>query len=322
MQHEHHQWLEDVNRSIVEAYEREQEAARQASKIQEVGHGVESVWDEVLSDWLPPDYEIRKRKYLLLETEDGPAKSREVDLVVFHPHYPMPLRKKRDVLASGVAAAFSVKRTLNRIEIGEAYEQAAMIRQGMKIREGTPRDHLAPPMFFGLLAESHSWKKADDPKLKVKALVEEFDKEVRTPRDGLDMLCVADLGYWVRSTSIVKGETLRSMRMPLSLAQNMPPEIVDLMSGQDIVMSGLRHDYDDEDPLSPLAHLIGSLWGKLAINDKTLRPLADGFRITKTYPDRGGLTFRRWPLVDVTNEHIAKNVKRGFIPNADWQYLF
>jgi hypothetical protein len=33
MQHEHHQWLEDVNRSIVEAYEREQEVARQANKI-------------------------------------------------------------------------------------------------------------------------------------------------------------------------------------------------------------------------------------------------------------------------------------------------
>lgn len=93
-----HQWLEDVNCSIVEAYEREQEVARQANKIQEV---------------------------------------------VFHPHYPNPLRKKRDVLASGVAAAFSVKRTLNREEIAEAYKQAAMIRQGMKIREGTPRDHLA-----------------------------------------------------------------------------------------------------------------------------------------------------------------------------------
>src|SRR5262245_57996934 len=55
-----------------------------------------------------------------------------------------------------------------------------MIRQGMKIREGTPRDHLAPPMFFGLLAESYSWKNAENPKLKVKALVEEFDKKART----------------------------------------------------------------------------------------------------------------------------------------------
>jgi hypothetical protein len=67
----------------------------------------------------------------------------------------------------------------------------------MKIREGTLRHHLAPPVFFGLLGESHVWKSADDPKDKIKAIVDEFDKEkVETPREGLDLLCVADLGYW------------------------------------------------------------------------------------------------------------------------------
>ncbi len=68
MDHEHHQWLSDVNRSIVESYEREQEMASEAKHIQKVGHGVESRWDEVLTEWLPPDYEVGKRKYLLLET--------------------------------------------------------------------------------------------------------------------------------------------------------------------------------------------------------------------------------------------------------------
>ena len=68
MIHEHHEWLADVNESIVESYEREQEQARQRERTQEAGHGVESRWDEILSDWLPPQYEIAKRKYLLLET--------------------------------------------------------------------------------------------------------------------------------------------------------------------------------------------------------------------------------------------------------------
>lgn len=58
-----------------------------------------------------------------------------------------------------------------------AYEDAATLRRGMKIREGTLRHHLAPPVFFGLLGESHVWKTADDPKDKIKTIVDEFDRE-------------------------------------------------------------------------------------------------------------------------------------------------
>ena len=51
---------------------------------------------------------------ILLETEGGPATTKETDLVIFHPHYPEKLRTKESVLASGVAAAFSSKRTIDR----------------------------------------------------------------------------------------------------------------------------------------------------------------------------------------------------------------
>jgi hypothetical protein len=193
MDHEHHQWLADVNKSIVDSYERDQDMARQPKNIQRTGHRVESRWYEVLSDWLPPQYSICKRKYILLETEDGPATTKETDLVVFHPHYPEKLRSKESVLASGVAAAFSTKRTIDRNAIVEAYEDATTLRRGMKIRGGTLRHHLAPPVFFGLLGESHDWKNADDPNAKVRAIVDELDRlEVKAPREGLDMLCVAD----------------------------------------------------------------------------------------------------------------------------------
>ena len=114
MDHEHHQWLADVNKSIVDSYEREQEMARQPGNIQRTGHRVESRWHKVLSDWLPPQCAIEKRKYLLLETDDGLRAPKEHDLVVFYPHYPEALRKQDGVLASGVAAAFSVKRTFGR----------------------------------------------------------------------------------------------------------------------------------------------------------------------------------------------------------------
>jgi hypothetical protein len=138
MIHEHHQWLEDVNRSIVESYARDQTMAGEPQRIQQTGHRVESRWDEVLSDWLPPQYEVDKRKYLLLETPDGPTVTRETDLVVFYPHYPEKLRTKESVLASGVAAAFSVKRTLDRDAIVEAFRDGVTLRRGMKIRDAKP----------------------------------------------------------------------------------------------------------------------------------------------------------------------------------------
>ncbi len=135
------------------------------------------------------------------------------------------------------------------------------------------------------------------------------------------MLCIADLGYWVRSTSIVKSEIWKSIQMPVPA----PKELVDFvgaLGAQDIVMSGLRHDYKEQQPLSPLTHFIGSLWAKLAINDRTLRPLADGFRITNTFPQTGSLAFKRWTLAELTTDRITDGVRRNFIPNADWQYLF
>jgi hypothetical protein len=95
------------------------------------------------------------------------------------------------------------RRTIDRDAIVEAYEDAATLRRGMTIREGTLRHHPAPPVFFGLLGESHIWKTADNPKDKIKTIVDEFEREkVDTQREALDMMCVADLGYWVGSTSV------------------------------------------------------------------------------------------------------------------------
>lgn len=98
--------------------------------------------------------------------------------------------------------------------------------------------------------------------------------------------------------------------------------MVAVLGAQDIVLSGLRHDYKEQQPLSPLTHFIGSLWAKLAINDSALRPLADGFRITDTFPLGGDLAFKRWTLAELTTSRIAESVRQNFFPNRDWQYLY
>jgi hypothetical protein len=82
--------------------------------------------------------------------------------------------------------------------------------------------------------------------------------------------------------------------------------------------------YGDASPNSaaPLTHFIGSLWAKLAINDPTLTPLADGFRITNTYPVSGSLAFKSYKLADVTTPQIIQNVRREFPVGPDWNYLY
>jgi hypothetical protein len=210
-----------------------------------------------------------------------------------------------------VAAAFSCKRTIDRAAIKEAYEDADTLRRGMTIRDGTPRQHLAPPVFFGLLGGSHRWKD-DDPKQKIKGILDEFDRGVETPRLGLDMMCIADLGYWVRSTSI----------FPEKYMKQQSEQVTEILGKEALVFSAMRHKYDDPQPLSPATNFIGSLWGKLALNDKSLTPLADGFRITNTYPSSGQLALKRWKLAELVTPFMVDNVRRGFIPNSDWQYLY
>ena len=78
----------------------------------------------------------------------------------------------------------------------------------------------------------------------------------------------------------------------------------------------------DRGQAAPVTNFIGSLWGKLALNDKSLTPLADRFRITNTYPKSGQLAFKRWKLAELVTPFMLDNVRRGFIPNSDWQYLY
>jgi hypothetical protein len=316
MIHEHHEWLADLNKSIVDSYEREQvEIAGKPERIQELGHRVEDRWKGVLTDWLPPEYQVEKRKYILLETEDGLKMTKETDLVVFYPHYPKNLRAKTAVLASGVAAAFSVRRTVGRDDIKDAYENGLTLRRGMKIRDATLQAHLIPPVFFGLLGDSHDWKApTSTPKDNIKDTTQEFDRDlVKTPREGLDLLCIADLGTWSRTTAVLPEGFMRRQAWPeeFRVAFTGSTEI------ESLVLSGMRHDYEQTN-LSPLTNFIGSLWGMLAINDPTLKPLADGLRITKTVDTTGALNMGSGPykLVDVVTPKIAS----GYRNHEPWSY--
>lgn len=315
MTHKHHEWLADVNESIVESFKREQTTASEQGRAQETGHGVESNWDEVLTDWLPPQYEVGKRKYLMLETADGSPLTKETDLVVFRPHYPSKLRKKHHVLASGIAAAFSVKRTVGRKDITEAYEDAIALRRGMRLRGRDQQDYLVPPVFFGLLGQSHDWKGDNStPSENVKSITNELDQNlVTSPREGLDFICVADLGTWVRKTMVLPQRFLdRQLRTTPVGAQ-----FAGAVGDDSRVMSGMGRDYEQEN-LSPLTNFVGALWDKLAINDPTLKPLADGLRLTKTMDTKFSLGTgeKQYTLSGVATPEVARKYRNS----EPWSY--
>lgn len=178
----------------------------------------------------------------------------------------------------------------------------------MKIREGIIKAHLVPPVFFGLLGESHDWKApGSTPKDNIKTITNELDRDlVKSPRKGLDFLCIADLAAWTRITAVLPEKFL---------TQN--PNITPLMalatgaSGKEsLVLSGMRHNYEQKD-LSPLTNFIGSLWIKLAINDLSLKPLADGFSVTETTDVSGSFGFVPYKLDDVTTPQIANKYRHS-----------
>ena len=79
---------------------------------------------------------------------------------------------------------------------------------------------------------------------------------------------------------------------------------------ESLVLSGMRHNYEQKD-LSPLTNFIGSLWIKLAINDLSLKPLADGFSVTETTDVSGSFGFVPYKLDDVTTPQIANKYRHS-----------
>lgn len=190
----HFDWLASLEREVSEEYGRLHRLANEDPQY--AGHGGEGTWARLLNEWLPPNYEAATRKYILPEKGDDVF---ETDIVVFRPSYPKPLRAREEVMAGGVAAAFSVKLTLNAEGLRDAYERAFRIKSQLKPRIGTPRTELVGPFPYGLLAHSHTWKaSASTPVENVTrtALAAQDTVGISTPRESLDYICVADLGTW------------------------------------------------------------------------------------------------------------------------------
>ncbi|MGJ6124695.1 hypothetical protein QN239_19190 [Mycolicibacterium sp. Y3] len=295
---------------MVEQYNRDVDLARERGRAQQTGHRVEGRWAAVLHEWLPRGYQVVTRKYILLEQPvGGKTVTAETDLVVLHPAYPDSLRDKEEVLAGGVAAAFSVKRTVARSEIVEACEAATELHSGMKIRGNTVREELVPPIIYGLLGESHDWTSpGSEPLENVTRTLSEYDNTVlRTPREALDLVCIADLGCWSRmragatvGTYVGVGNPVRPVKVPGAIMS-----IMSQVTAKDF---------------APLTVFITSLWQKLALNDPALKPIAQGLNVTL---DSSAMAAPKvWASTDVLSAQTIRRIERGGLYGDDWQNIY
>ncbi|MFJ7288641.1 DUF6602 domain-containing protein [Curtobacterium sp. NPDC098951] len=197
-------------RRVADQVRADYEEARQHARehdAQRSGHEGEATWVRLLRDW-GPSWPVVSRKYIV-----GPGgDSNEVDLLVLKPDYPSHLMDDPSVLASGVAAAFSVKLTLRPQHLGEALLQKRRLLEVAGASPGSVREALCGPFPFGLLAHSSELaRNATD----FRAAIQEFhertaysstDPLVRAPREELDALLVADRAFFsARRVSLAPG---------------------------------------------------------------------------------------------------------------------
>lgn len=242
----------------------------------------EENWAELLRRWLPRTYEVVTKGRII--GRDGRT-SPQVDVLVLKSVYPERLLRKKLFLAAGVAAAFECKNTLRAEHIEKAMETCVKIKDLYPVREGTPYKELHAPVVYGLLAHSHSWKgdnSTPEDNIQQKLIISDYC-HVLHPRQGLDLLCVADLATWTLSKS-----TFLSQLSPQD--PNYAPQDVEMIT------SYTRWTASSDIPIedfTSIGVLISNLSKRLAWEDSTLRDLADYYHDIKLTSTGSGLQ-RKW----------------------------
>lgn len=300
MPHRVDDWFQRVAQEVQSDWERLRQAA--IKDPQRAGHGGEATWAGLLRKWLPSGYEVVTRRYILPETDDAPEppEGGETDIVIFNPGYPPALRQHEEVFAGGVAAAFSVRLTLDADGIRDATQRAAEVRRSIKPRYGTVRGEMLGAFPMGLLSHSHDWKGGrSTPTENVTAAATKYEAAlVEHPRESLDLICVADLGTWALS------------RVPY-LEMAGPP-----------AANTARIAAHAELSPAPVAGCITHLLRSLSYTDPTLRPMVAGLQALNMLAIGGGIP-RSWDLDTVFSKEVRDQLPmRLDQENVDWQAVY
>lgn len=200
-------------------------------------------------------------------------------------------------MSGGVAAAFECKNTLKSEHIRQAISKAAECKKLLAPRTGSPLKELNAGIIFGLLCHSHSWKgKSSSPSANVQAVLDETHPDVRHPRDLIDLICVADLAAWSRIYITCYQASYK----------------LDAQAYLESVFGGpcgpqtslLRHDLESHAQtvhFRPIGSLLRHLIQLLALDDSSLRGIADDMRIANLGGSGSGHMFP-WSLDSYSRE--------------------
>jgi hypothetical protein len=304
-----HHDLVDFMRSITKDISLEYERIRKRS-IEDpgtAGDQGEENWAELLRDWLPPNYQVvTKGRLLSYSGRTGP----QIDIIVLKPSYPKYLLSKKMYLLSGVAAAFECKITLRSEDIRKSLENSYIIQTLDSRREGNPYKELYSPLFYGILAHSHSWKgDAFIKSGKIYELLYKADERyIKHPYQMIDILCVADLGTW-GSWKYFNGPSINPDKPVNSLYS--------------------WHTYLDDDEIvraTPIGDMIVRLWKRLAWEDENIRDIAKYFLAVHGLSSQHGGGFGRSWSNDVFSPSTRKKVENNYMnfhsPWNEWDEMF
>lgn len=312
-----HAFMVAAGREMQSEYERIQRTSKDDPGT--AGDQGEENWKSLLSDWLPPYYQVVTKGRIL--SEKGEA-SPQVDVLVLHPTYPRKLKDVKQYLAAGVVAAFECKLTLNSGDIGEAIECGKKIRRLLPNRRGTPYKELNSPLFFGLLAHSHSWKSpGSHPRENISnSLFEKDGAIIEQPIEMLDFLCVADLGTWIAQKTRIWDSLELPKSQPDSEAAKMLNQVLHAFGEGCTITCYLQQrdedlNYDIE--YTPIGSFLTCLFRKLAWEDPALRPLAKYFETSRMGPGGGDAATRTWPI-DIYSKDVRGQLNQWRPPNVGW----
>ncbi|MHA7277892.1 DUF6602 domain-containing protein [Arthrobacter sp. Hz1] len=274
-------WFDSIQQEIAHDYDDAQLTHKE--DIQRSGHEGESTWVDLLSKWLPQQYGVGLRKYII--GSDETIKPFETDLVVFEPAYPQHLRYRAKVHAGGIAAAFSVKLTARKRHFKEIANWSRSLSKLSSVDITTVEGQLISGIPTGFLAHSHDL--GTEPVDNLATGFEKMADSAVHPRDLVDIVCVASIGTLTCS---------RASYIPQS--QYAP-------GTSDYVMSSYIR-MNDEQEYGAVAHFIVSLYAMLGRSDPSMRKFAKELaQVTETGQGRG--TQRKWDPSLVYDEDFLIN---------------
>lgn len=272
----------------------------------------EENWATLFREWLPPGFHVQTKGRLI--GHDGAA-SPQVDLVVLKPSYPKKLLEKKLWLAGGVAAAFECKTTLTAKHVKDSVGRCTAFKSVMPPSlGGSPRKELTSPLVYGILAHSHSWKAArSSPVENIQTALFEEESDISHPRDLIDLVCVAALGFWSRiylaryDAEWQPGDRAAAFRKLFQSDWG----VATAMVSSPAVQEGVYR---------PIGALLANITRRLAWDEPGGRDIADYYQ-RAGLGGTGGGDLRFWPpsvYSDKTAEKIAAGALRNRVLWDEW----